>query len=257
MPLTFGTYLFGWLAICGIPPFSGFWSKDEILLAAWEQNKALWAVALATALLTAYYMSRQVFLVFFGRERFRDGDHPVTPHESPWVMVAPLGVLAVLSLVGGAMNLPFSKSLERLAHWLAPAVGEHKFVSSGSTKVALAVVATLAGVAGIALARQFWLGRSLEANRSLEVPLFRQGFRVDQLYSNLVEKPGRQIADLAAGTIDAKVIDGGAVQGSGRLVTAIGNQVRKVQTGYVRQYAAVFAIAVVVLLAWAIVQAGV
>ncbi len=261
MPLTFGTYLFGWLAICGIPPFSGFWSKDEILLSAWEvegfNGKALWGVAVVTALLTAYYMSRQVFLVFFGKERFRDGDHPVTPHESPLVMVAPLGVLAVLSLVGGAMNLPFSKSMERLAHWLAPSIGEHEFASSGSTKLALAGVATLAGVAGIAIARQVWLQRSLEANRSLELPLLRDAFRVDQLYSAVIEKPGRKIADLAADVVDAKVIDGGAVQGSGRLVTAIGSQVRKVQTGYVRQYAAVFAIGVVVLLAYAIVQAGV
>src|SRR5690606_36383690 len=70
MPVTAATFIVGWLAIAGVPPFSGFWSKDEILLFAWAENPALWAVGLLTALLTAFYMSRQVFMVFFGEERF-------------------------------------------------------------------------------------------------------------------------------------------------------------------------------------------
>ena len=92
MPLTAATFMVGWLAIAGVPPFAGFWSKDEILLAAWQTNKVLWAVGLVTALLTAYYMSRQVFMVFFGKERF-DKEH-VHPHESPWTMTVPLIILA-------------------------------------------------------------------------------------------------------------------------------------------------------------------
>src|SRR5204862_2863910 len=72
MPITAATFIIGWLAIAGVPPLAGFWSKDEILLYAYSSNKAMWAVGLVTALLTAYYMSRQVFLVFFGEERWRD-----------------------------------------------------------------------------------------------------------------------------------------------------------------------------------------
>src|SRR5207237_1142644 len=80
------TFIVGWLAIAGVPPFAGFWSKDDILVNAWEKNHALWAIGLVTALLTAYYMSRQVFLVFFGRSRWQEAaGHPGRePHESPW-----------------------------------------------------------------------------------------------------------------------------------------------------------------------------
>ncbi len=102
LPITAATFIVGWLAIAGVPPFAGFFSKDEILLFAWDASPALWAVGLVTALLTAFYMSRQVFMVFFGEERFRqeaeeeaeegaDAAHDVDPHESPWTMTLPLG----------------------------------------------------------------------------------------------------------------------------------------------------------------------
>ncbi|MGH3850892.1 MAG: NADH-quinone oxidoreductase subunit L, partial [Pseudonocardiaceae bacterium] len=133
MPITSGTFLIGWLAIAGVPPFSGFWSKDDILANAWDLSPLLWAVGLLTALLTAYYMSRQVLLVFFGSERWRtepvkksaktkapgklattsshgDGGHGAgghggrEPHESPWSMTFPLVFLAVLAAVGGLLN---------------------------------------------------------------------------------------------------------------------------------------------------------
>src|SRR5256885_9030093 len=76
MPTPAATFIVGWLAIAGVPPFAGFWSKDEILLAAWGQNKALWAIGLVTALLTAFYMSRQVFMVFFGEPRWAKTHSP-------------------------------------------------------------------------------------------------------------------------------------------------------------------------------------
>jgi NADH-quinone oxidoreductase subunit L len=120
MPITGFTFIIGWLAIAGVPPFAGFWSKDEILLYAFANNRFLWLLGVIAALLTAYYMTRQVIMVFFGEARWHDhaeengahGDH--TPHESPWTMVTPLVVLAGLSIVGGAMQLPFSKN----THWL-------------------------------------------------------------------------------------------------------------------------------------------
>ncbi len=275
MPITFATYLLGWLAISGVPPFSGFWSKDEILLSAYEGSvggaKVLWVLGLLTALLTAYYMSRQVFLVFFGKERFlhsttggivpvhgdsHDGHHgPVTPHESPWQMVLPLVVLGVLSLVGGVMNLPFSKSLERLAHWLEPSVGSHEFASSGSTKVVLALIAVGCGLVGMGLAYRLWLGRSLEANAALEPPLLQRAYGVDSLYSAIIEKPGRKMADFVADVFDGKLIEG-VVNGSGTLVRLVGGNVRKLQTGFVRNYALMIAAGTVALLAYALIRAA-
>ncbi len=275
MPITFATYLLGWLAIAGIPPFSGFWSKDEILLSAYEGSvggaKVLWVVGLLTALLTAYYMSRQVFLVFFGKERFlhsttggivpihgdsHDGNHaPVTPHESPWQMVLPLVVLAGLSLTGGVMNLPFSKSLERLARWLEPSVGSHEFASTGSTKVVLALIAVACGIVGIGLAYRLWLGRPLEANASLEPPLLQRAYGVDSLYSSVIEKPGRKLADLVADVFDGKLIEG-VVNGSGSIVKLVGGNVRKLQSGFVRNYALMIAAGTVALLAYALLRAA-
>src|SRR5690606_2956492 len=135
---TAGTFIVGWLAIAGVPPFAGFWSKDEILLYAFDANPVLWGIGLVTALLTAFYMSRQVFMVFFGEERFHEEAAPVAaneaaeaeaahatadaaphddhghhgdPHESPWLMTVPLILLSGLAVVGGALNLPFTPDL--------------------------------------------------------------------------------------------------------------------------------------------------
>ncbi len=281
MPITFFTYLAGWLAIAGVPPLSGFWSKDEILLSAYEGGglgvtgaKVLWVVGLLTALLTAYYMSRQVFLVFFGKERFlhsvgsgfapmhaeadtaADEHHangPVTPHESPWQMTVPLIVLAGLAVVGGAMNLPFTKSLERLAVWLEPSVGTHEFVSSGSTKFVLAIIATACGLVGIFVARMFWLQRPLDANLALEPALLKRAYGVDALYSNIFEKSGYALANLVATVFDGKLIEG-VVNGTGSLVKLVGGNARKAQTGFVRNYALVIAAGAVALLTYALVR---
>src|SRR6266550_604717 len=130
MPITAGTFIVGWLSIAGVPPFSGFWSKDEILINAWDKSPVLWAVGAITALLTAYYMSRQVFLVFFGEPRWQGdaaeehGAHgDLKPHESPWTMALPLVGLALLSTFGGALNLPISPNTEFLRKWLEPLFG--------------------------------------------------------------------------------------------------------------------------------------
>ena len=153
MPITGATFIIGWLAIAGVPPFAGFWSKDEILLAAWEQKNIgplLWVVGLVTALLTAYYMSRQVILVFFGDQRWDDDVHP---HESSWTMTTPLCVLAVAAAAGGAINLPLVKDWLVLEHFLEPIFHHpHHFSSGTATKIALAVISVAAGLIGISIA---------------------------------------------------------------------------------------------------------
>jgi NADH-quinone oxidoreductase subunit L len=254
LPVTGFTFIIGWLAIAGVPPFAGFWSKDEILLFAWADNKALWAIGLITALLTAYYMSRQVFMVFFGEPRFETtGEHAVHPHESPWTMVLPLVLLAGLAIGGGALNLPFTDDTKLLEHWLHPVL---EFVSpdgslvateaqidvATAAKVGLAAAAVVVGLLGIAYAVQVFVRRKAEP---FEPDLLARGWRYDESIAAFMGGPGRAGFD-ALTDIDTEVVDG-AVNGVGALARLTGSKLRLVQTGYVRNYALGVAVGAVVL----------
>jgi len=255
MPITGFTFIIGWLAIAGIPPFAGFWSKDEVLLYAFANNRLLWLIGVITALLTAYYMTRQVIMVFFGEARWHDhaeengahGDH--TPHESPWTMVTPLVVLAGLSIVGGAMQLPFSKSTHFLEHWLEPVVHHSEVSISGtwaySNKWLLLVVAILIAVSGVVAAVAVYAKGKFKI---IEPKILADAWRYDSAVSAIVGGPGRAAFGGVA-AFDAKVVDG-AVNGIGSEVRAASGLLRKVQSGLVRSYAFVIGLGAVVLLAW-------
>ena len=255
MPITGFTFIIGWLAIAGIPPFAGFWSKDEVLLYAFANNRLLWLIGVITALLTAYYMTRQVIMVFFGEARWNDhaeengahGDH--TPHESPWTMVAPLVVLAGLSIVGGAMQLPFSKSTHFLEHWLEPVVHHSEVSISGTwaygNKWLLLVVAILIAVSGVVAAIAVY---SKGKFKIIEPKILADAWRYDSAVSAIVGGPGRAAFGGVA-AFDAKIVDG-AVNGIGTEVRAASGLLRKLQSGLVRSYAFVIGLGAVVLLAW-------
>ncbi len=255
MPITGFTFIIGWLAIAGIPPFAGFWSKDEVLLYAFAHNRLLWLIGVITALLTAYYMTRQVIMVFFGEARWNDhaeengahGDH--TPHESPWTMVAPLVVLAGLSIVGGALQLPFSKSTKFLEHWLEPVIHDSEVSISGtwaySNKWLLLVVAILIAVSGVVASIAVYAKGKFKI---IEPKILADAWRYDSAVSAIVGGPGRAAFDGVA-AFDAKVVDG-AVNGIGAEVRAASGLLRKVQSGLVRSYAFVIGLGAVVLLAW-------
>jgi NADH-quinone oxidoreductase subunit L len=270
MPITAATFIVGWLAIAGVPPFAGFWSKDEILLFAYDKSPALWALGLVTALLTAYYMSRQVFMVFFGDENWRQpaeavlaaGDEEVTehehavedahaahgtPHESPWQMTTPLVVLAGLAAVGGGLNLPFTKDLKFLEHWLEPVLeGNERVIDVATgTKVGLAGIAILAGLVGIGLAARVYLQRRA---RAIEPAILAEGWYYDSSISAFMGGPGRA-GFQATADFDRTVIDG-AVNGVASLVRGGGKGLRILQTGYVRSYALGVAVGVVGLLGY-------
>ena len=258
MPVTAVTFIIGWLAIAGVPPFAGFWSKDEILAFAYDANPALWAIGLATALLTAYYMSRQVFLVFYGEPRFEhEGEHAVHPHESPGTMLTPLVVLAFLSIVGGALNLPFSDDLMLLEHWLHPVLEfageptEAELTLSGAAQVALAAIATLAALIGIGLAVVVYLRRRV---RPVEPVVLAHGWYYDEAVSAFMGGPGLA-AYQGVTAFDEHVVDG-AVNGTGVLVREGGSRLRVTQTGYVRNYALGIAVGAVVLVGLLLTQAG-
>ncbi len=251
MPITGATFIIGWLAIAGVPPFAGFWSKDEILLAAWEQKNIgplLWVVGLVTALLTAYYMSRQVILVFFGDQRWDDDVHP---HESSWTMTTPLCVLAVAAAAGGAINLPLVKDWLVLEHFLEPIFHHpHHFSSGTATKVALAVISVAAGLIGISIAVLSWMKRRIPTDR-LEPEFLENAMYVDSSYARVVGGPGTTGFQKTA-DFDRRIVDGG-VNGLARAVMKLGQLIQPTQSGYMRNYAvgvALGALAILVVLAW-------
>jgi NADH-quinone oxidoreductase subunit L len=203
-------------------------------------------------------MSRQVFLVFWGEERWRhDGESQGEPHEAPWTMALPLVVLAALSVVGGGLNLPISKKTEVLANWLHPVFGPrlHELGISTTSKWALAGTAVALGVIGITFAVAVFLRGRVNPDR-LEPAVLKNGWYVDDLYAAIIETPGRLIAAFSAFVIDTKVIDG-AVNGLGSLVRNGGDRLRRVQTGYVRNYALGVAVGAVLILGYVAARAGV
>ncbi len=257
MPITAATFIVGWLAIAGIPPFSGFWSKDEILLFAWAENPALWLVGVVTALLTAFYMSRQVFMVFFGEERFESGneehgsDDAVDPHESPLSMTLPLIVLAVAAAVGGVIQLPFTSGTKFLEEWLDPVIGEneaHIDVATG-TKWGLAIVAVIVCVAAVGAAYAIYIRKQ---RAPIEPEILAEGWKYDSSISDFMGGPGRKGFEATA-TFDRVVIDG-AVNGVAALVKRTGEGLRGAQSGYVRSYALGIAGGAVLLLAYFLAQ---
>jgi NADH-quinone oxidoreductase subunit L len=256
MPVTAWTFLIASLAISGIFPLAGFWSKDAILASAWAQGQyGIWALGLFTAGLTAFYIFRLYFRVFEGESRV---DESIHPHESPSIMTIPLIVLGVLSVIGGIVNLPGSLGLE---HFLDPVLGAAPG-PGGLADALLSVVAVIVGVAGIAGAYALYLHehghrRRAEVGRRLGpvVTAARNKFYVDDFYGWAFVAPGKRVALWFRDTIDPKVFDG-AVNGIGTFLTSGAERSRRLQTGLVRSYAAVFLFGVVVIFAALLVRAS-
>ncbi|MCH2621020.1 MAG: NADH-quinone oxidoreductase subunit L [Acidimicrobiales bacterium] len=262
MPITAGTFIVGWLAIAGVPPFAGFWSKDEILAFAWEKNPLLWLIGLLTALLTAFYMTRQVILTFFGPPRYlvdvdvdvdvdADADvaHEIQPHESPWTMTFPLVVLALLSVVGGFIQLPFSSSTKWLEHWLEPAMfhNETHLHLSASTLWILAVLALISVGVGIFAGFLTYFKEKID-KKIFEKPILSDAWKFDSAVSNFMGGPGFQAFEATA-KFDKRVIDG-AVDGTGQMVKRTASVLRLSQNGMVRTYAVGIGLGAVGLLVW-------
>jgi NADH-quinone oxidoreductase subunit L len=242
-----------WLAISGMPPLAGFWSKDEILGTVFERGGLwviLWGVGLVTALLTAFYMTRMMWLTFFGTPRWQDGVHP---HESPRTMTVPLMLLAGLSVVGGLVNTPFRTSLE---HFLDP-VFEAVHVAhapEGSVALILALVSVAAGVIGIGLAIMRYRSR-VPAEDSGAWTLLRNQYYVDDMYAGVFARGGKLAAAWLAFRFDARGIDG-IVEGTGSFTRRVAGWMRPLQTGFVRSYSLAIVAGAVGLLAWFLSRGG-
>jgi len=254
MPWTFGTMAIAWLAISGIPPFAGFWSKDEILASVFERGGpwiVLWAIGLGTALLTAFYMTRMMWLTFGGKKRWDDGVHA---HESAWTMVVPLAVLAAASAVGGLINTPWNLTLE---HFLEPAFEAVHLAHApgGATPWVLAFISVAAGIIGIAAATARYRDK-VPAEEEGAWKLLNRGYYVDDAYATAFVGGGGAIATWAADTVDAKGIDG-AANGLAALTGKVSGWLRPLQTGFARSYAAFILFGAIGLLAWFLSRGGI
>jgi NADH-quinone oxidoreductase subunit L len=260
LPITAATFIVGWLAIAGVPPFSGFWSKDDILIYAYDYSKVLWFVGFVTAILTGYYMTRQVMLVFYGEARWQEnrpepvpeGDHGeehghAEPHESPWIMLAPLVVLAVGAFAGGIINLPIG-DLDFLHQWLEPVVEGSERTLGADTEDYKWFLLALAGVVAVLSCILGWLVYDRRRFKAVEPAFLAEGWYYDQTVSAFMAGPGRQSFDGAA-AFDAKVVDG-AVDGTGRGIRATAQRLRRSESGYVRNYALGIGAGAVLLLGW-------
>lgn len=257
LPITFIVFLVGTLAIAGIPPFAGFVSKDQILLAAYEKSPLLFAAGVIASLLTVFYMFRMFFLVFFGQSRV-EHDTLHHAHESPISMTAPLGVLAVLSVIGGFLNWPaLMGGGDWLQHTLAGVLGmeeghEHHHAISASTEWVLMGIVVALVVAVIAFAYSIYVGKNTvpvedEAEQGFGRVLSHKYF-VDELYQALFVKPTQLLSEWFGRVVDPKILDG-IINGVGQSVTNAGALLKNIQQGAVGLYLFVFALGIILLLA--------
>ena len=261
LPITFMTFFIATLAISGIPPFAGFFSKDEILWQAFSRGSVvLWAIGAIAALMTAFYMFRAVYLTFFGKERFDAHHH--TPHEVDWKMYVPLVVLAALSVVGGFLGMPsVFHAGNAFENWLEPVLSRGEQISSVAgvaegpgLEIALMVVSVVIALIGIAVAIRFYKSRTTlakdEAKLGPAYQLMHNKFYVDEFYDKAIVQPIYQLSNrLLYRIFDVKIIDG-IVNGLGTIADTGSSIIRRIQTGIVQNYAVMIVIGVVAVVGY-------
>lgn len=289
MPKTFLVFAIAWLAICGIPPFSGFFSKDEILWQAFSSPHGsilFWGLGALTAVMTAFYMTRLFYLTFLGQPRFDErklgksnvvahsaahghddhghghadhGHSHAGVHESPAVMVVPLQILAVLSALGGFMGIPHMSWLE---HWLEPVIPEHASavageaaMNHGSMEWILMAVSVIGAIAGIAVAFNVYkdLAQASQLKKRFAGlhKLLENKWYIDEIYEALIVKPIHALSQGLWKSFDVAVIDR-VVLGFGRISVWAGQTARVIQTGSIQVYAFMLLIGLVITVGYLI-----
>ena len=257
LPLTFWLMLIATLAISGIPPFSGFFSKDEILAAAFARGQTtpiyllFYAMGVVAALLTAFYMARLMAMTFLGSNRTgeREREHL---HDAPWSMTGPLVVLGVLSALGGLLNLPpLVGGGAALEHWIepvtAPAAAFFRLeMPHGSTELFLVGAAVLIGVVGLVAGWKATLRRptvpaaEAPSDTGFARVLYRK-YYVDEIYDALIVRPLVWLSRFVLWKgVDQGVVDGAAVNGTAKLSQGLGWLGSRLQTGQVGIYVVLF-----------------
>lgn len=245
--ITFWTFVIGCVAIAGIPPFSGFFSKDSILLSAFVHNKVLYGVALFAAMLTAFYMFRLLFITFTGTFRGTD-EQKSHLHESPALMTAPLIILAILSIIGGFVGVPEAliHGGDRIGAFLSPviAISEVHHVSH-STEYALMALSTGLVIAMIIFAWTQYRNYQPKETTGFGKVLENKWY-VDELYEKIFVKPLQQLAGFLKNVIEKSVIDG-LVNGVGKAVNYGSRQLRLLQSGQVGGYVLMMVISMLLI----------
>lgn len=257
MPTTYWTYLVGAVSLAGVFPLAGFWSKDEIIAHAWLHQEAhgyliyIFFTLAITSLMTAFYMGRQMALIFFGEQR----DHSYHPHESASIMTVPLIILAVGTVAAGAMNWPGS---HLLTEWLHPVLAEEP----GQFSIGLAFIFTVLELVVGGFGFWYYLNNAGRVKVGGRDPLYRwtgdiwdileEAWMFDRIYEKWTVVPGfKSVARLLAQVFDPEGIDG-MVNEVGRVVGRAAGSVRMFQTGYVRNYALAFLVGVVIIVGYLI-----
>jgi NADH-quinone oxidoreductase subunit L len=257
LPITFRAMAVGWLAICGVPFLSGFFSKDQILYRSFAADlfpsplpSLLWAVGAATAFLTAIYMTRLMALSFWGQERFTGA-----PHESPPSMWVPLVVLAAGAALAGYLGVPEGLSGGKLPNYferfLGGSLADLPAKGGGhATEVALALISSAVSIAGILVGLR-WFGK-----QPLWQPpaLLERKYMVDEAYEALIVQPVKLLSDRVLWkVVDIRIIDG-AVNGIAALAARVGNGLRQMQSGLARGYAAVVILGALIIIGYFVLR---
>ena len=259
LPVTFMTMLLGTIAISGVPPFSGFFSKDEILAHTYEHSQLLWVIGSLASLCTAFYMFRLMFLTFWGSFRgTHEQEHHL--HESPKAMTIPLIILAVLSVLGGLLGLPefwgaknwMSENLDSIIIRKNPSILSH------DTEFILMGIAVLVAVSTIYFAYQMFLKyKVLPAANEAEMKPFQRviyhKFYVDEFYDKLIRKPIDALSVAFHKFFDIQIIDG-LVNGTGDVTKWSASQLRKLQTGHIGFYIMAMVLGVITILFFSLIK---
>ncbi len=266
LPYTHWTYLIGTLAIAGIFPFAGFFSKDEILFYSFERHVGFWIIGATAALMTSFYMFRSVYMTFYGRSRV---DHETAHHlhESPFIMTIPLMILAFLSTVGGFVGIPVFEGLNRFDAFLAPvfapakqiiAHGAHHGHHNVTLELVLMAVSLGIAIVGLLLARHLYIVNTSVPDRIVEEyrdvhGLVYNKYWIDELYDFLFVNSIVNFSRFLWKRFDESVIDG-AVNGIADLTRKWGNRISKLETGLVKDYALSILIGMVVIIGFLVLK---
>ena len=236
LPITHITFLIACIAIAGVPPFSGFFSKDEILAAAFAKSPIYWALGVIGAAMTAFYMFRLYATTFLGQFRgTHEQEHHL--HESPFAMTLPLILLAVASAIAGALGIPALMGGNHwLSHQLIPIIGEahEAHLSHEIEWILMGVSVTIAVIALLIAVSRYKKQADEEPTSTLGKFLYNK-WHIDELYNNAIVEPLNKMSGFLKETIERKVIDG-AVNGTGKLVQYGARQIRLIQSGQVGYY---------------------
>ena len=254
MPITFITMLIASLAISGIFPLAGFWSKDEILMTAFHENKVLWVIGSIASIMTAFYMFRLIYLTFFNSFRgTEEQKHHL--HESPSLITLPLIILAILSFFGGIISLPGHSWLN---HYLAPlfSKGAHEGHTLGSTEYMLMAAATIGAIVGIAIAYKKYLKDNAIPSEDSEITglskVLYNKYYVDEAYDVIFVKPVNVLSSFFRDSVETTL--SALVFGLGKVMNEIALQGKKVHNGSVGLYLFAFIIGVVAIITYLFLQ---